>query len=78
MAIFAARPTAMYHSLGAYDQLPLVFTRDGHGGVQKPRIVLSEATGELFLCKISGVALVGCSYLVWECMFLFSLLPQKR
>lgn len=35
VAIFLARPTAMYHSLGAGDSLPVISTNEGRGEILK-------------------------------------------
>lgn len=42
MAIFAASPTALYHSLGATDKLPLMHSSDGRGGFKDPGVVMGE------------------------------------
>ncbi|CAM9420972.1 unnamed protein product, partial [Laminaria digitata] len=42
VSIFATRATAMFHSLGASEKLPLISTSEGHGGTRDPAVLVER------------------------------------
>lgn len=58
VAVFLARPTALYHSLGASERLPIVSTSEGRGGLQ----TVPALTGKIPRLRVA----IRCSWLeVW-------------